>query len=1350
MIEAADAATWTALARCIALQQQQQQQRRRQSDPLLAEAPRGEGARLLYGREAAAGTAAAAPVLSAAAIELALLLPLQPRAAWLLPPWAPPEEILVGSCLHLPADAAASRYHSVSLRELLLLLLLQGVQQTCGEGAPLTAVPFPLLLLGLAFSSSSSSGGAAAAGLSSFGVLPSCSEALLLPAAAEAAAAALQPLQPLQWAPRALERGSSLVAAVVAVAQQPQQVPLLQQETGDLPPHAAAADGSFLGDAERQPGLAGVYTQVCCGVAALQLLQLLAAHPQTANAALHAVGILWPERYRFLEQQLLLRYPLVPLLLRPPLLLLLAACTQLCRLDVQHAAARAAAAASSSSSSGGGGAAAVWQQQQQLNERQRTQQLARVCCLLISAARQGQRDILSGLQRLLFFFVEAIDAVTEDPQLSFLLQQQQQQQQQQQRAHAAHCWEAVDGLAGRPSVKLARMEMRRLCGVLQRAPNGRGSNNVWLLLSPELFLTHVQRILRAAGIAAPLPQQQQQQQLYAAAASLLWIELFRTTYQSSLRAALYCALGALPELAAACFELQQQQQQQALSPLQQQVLPRAAAAAAGALSSSNCGLLAQRAAEVLDCYLTSERFCCYKLRQIYGLVVLQHLLLLAWGVQAAESSNVQSRAFPLQQTQLLVLLLTDVPHLLPPAARALLYGSLQLLLTLPAADPQQQQQQQQREEGAAAAAAAASAAASPICTALIQELQADSDRYLTLLLLLFFDASQQQSSSSSSSVPSWWAEQQQQRPFLRGVQTADDPTCVELFGIRCCLPLAALRLLLLLLQGVLQQQQQNGGGPWQSGPLLPRELLLQSKRSNSSERAAAPAVAAVGQLFLVHLSGVQALQRQQQQQQQQSWQQQNSLARASCQLASLLCLDPHFAWGLQSQRLWQQQTALELLLSSPLLQQQARMQPVLPLLQQRCWSAAAAVSFGRVAVLLPPLGLLSDILKVIESLLTCFAEGPSAQLLQQLLLWMEQQGDLLDAPLQVCVHLAALWQQQQLLQRTSSALDSEAAAAGDGLQQKQSSGGDAAPATAAGTAATPAAAAAAAADDQAAAAAVAPVGFKGAAAENPTEDLLFVALLKLLRVYRHLLHAVIEEARARAQAHPLLQQQQQQPLLCFHTARQMLLKALLLLTAVTPDCSVGPDAVLLQRVQQQDQQQQQQWQQQQAAAQAGLLLRARASQQQQQQQQIGGAAGAAGRDSNALLLQLLLQRTQRLEGGPRPLHAGAAEGYAAAAAGCGVSGSWAASGVRAAATSSKLISLSPLLPQLLQQLPSLRLLCLLASRSRVAEAPQQQNGVNSSSSSSSSTGVYIQQHELSSIAFFAARLEAVVGGDAPA
>ena len=237
--------------------------------------------------------------------------------------------------------------------------------------------------------------------------------------------------------------------------------------------------------------------------------------------------------------------------------------------------------------------------------------------------------------------------------------------------------------------------------MLQRAPNGRGSSNVWLLLSPDLFLLHAQRILRAGGILPPsglLQQQQQQQQVYAAAATLLWIELFRKTYQSSLRAALYSALGALPELAAACFELQQQQQQQeALPLLQQQLLPRASAAAGG-LSSSNCGILAQRAAEALDSCFSSERFCCYRPRQVYGVVLLQHLLLLAWGVQAAESSSMQSRAFPLQQTQLIVLLLTDMLHLLPPAARALLYSSLQLLLTLPASNQQQQQQDQEQQQ----------------------------------------------------------------------------------------------------------------------------------------------------------------------------------------------------------------------------------------------------------------------------------------------------------------------------------------------------------------------------------------------------------------------------------------------------------------------------------------------------------------------------------------------------------------------------------------------------------------------------------------------------------------------------
>ena len=42
------------------------------------------------------------------------------------------------------------------------------------------------------------------------------------------------------------------------------------------------------------------------GVCCQQMVQVLAEQPQTENAALHAVGILWPERYRFLEQQLLL------------------------------------------------------------------------------------------------------------------------------------------------------------------------------------------------------------------------------------------------------------------------------------------------------------------------------------------------------------------------------------------------------------------------------------------------------------------------------------------------------------------------------------------------------------------------------------------------------------------------------------------------------------------------------------------------------------------------------------------------------------------------------------------------------------------------------------------------------------------------------------------------------------------------------------------------------------------------------------------------------------------------------------------------------------------------------------
>lgn len=101
---------------------------------------------------------------------------------------------------------------------------------------------------------------------------------------------------------------------------------------------------------------------------------------------------------------------------------------------------------------------------------------------------------------------------------------------------------------------------------------------------------------------------------------------------------------------------------------------------------------------------------------------------------------------------------------------------------------------------------------------------------------------------------------------------------------------------------------------------------------------------------------------------------------AAVSLDFLVCLlplglhasqSPHFAWGLQAQRLWRQQTALDLLLGSPLLQQQARVQPVLPLLQQRSWRAAVPRSFGQLAVLLPPLGILTDILRVIEVSVSC-------------------------------------------------------------------------------------------------------------------------------------------------------------------------------------------------------------------------------------------------------------------------------------------------------------------------------------------------------------------------------------------
>ena len=151
-----------------------------------------------------------------------------------------------------------------------------------------------------------------------------------------------------------------------------------------------------------------------------------------------------------------------------------------------------------------------------------------------------------------------------------------------------------------------------------------------------------------------------------------------------------------------------------------------------------------------------------------------------------------------------------------------------------------------------------------------------------------------------------------------------------------------------------------------------------------------------------------------------------------------------------------------------------------------------------------------------------------------------------------------------------------------------------------------------------------------------------------------------------------------------------------------------------------------------------LLLRAlgfcqREPQQQQQQQ---------------LLLPL---NNQRLSGGRRLLHATAAEGFAAAAAGCNIHGEWTSpSGLHAALHSSKLMALSPVLPVLVQQLPALRLLCLLASRSSVVDAPQQERNdaaaANPGISSNTKNGVYIHQHELSSIAFFAARLEAVVGG----
>ena len=262
---------------------------------------------------------------------------------------------------------------------------------------------------------------------------------------------------------------------------------------------------------------------------------------------------------------------------------------------------------------------------------------------------------------------------------------------------------------------------------------------------------------------------------------------------------------------------------------------------------------------------------------------------------------------------------------------------------------------------------------------------------------------------------------------------------------------------------------------------------------------------------------------------------------------------------------------------------------------------------------------------LLQRLLTCFPEGPSSQLLQQLLLWVEQQGDLLHAPLQVCVHLASLWQQQHLLLHSDSTDGSEGgggATAAAGLQQKQQG---AAGASSDGAAAVTAAAGAAEEQQPAAIPAAVSLGASEGDRDAAADDLLYLVILKILRVYRQLLHAVIDEADARVAADRLLLQQPQHPLLCFHTARNLLLKALLLLTAAPTQSGVGPDSVLLRRMQQQQRQQQQQHQGH-TAAQGPLCLHLQQQQQQQQQQQMMPAAGAAAgsRDSAALLLQQLL------------------------------------------------------------------------------------------------------------------------------